>query len=147
MFIRDKTKTWSTGDGDKASGPFILLLQRSWDVSRETMPTELRVLIRKVQYSQLGNYMTGKLRLKLSGEDFTISLSGPFGNDNLPLECPEKIWPRAHCVPEEVARIYWHTTEGNEPGDGARAIYEWVVANFDNLQRFNKNDQTSRPSE
>ena len=41
-------------------------------------------------------------------------------------------------VPQDVAEHYWKTPEGNEPGHGAKAIYDWTQTQGESLQRLRK---------
>lgn len=141
MFLSDAGyKGWDDDDGSHASGMFILLFQQSWRAGDEPMPRELRVLVRKVRLDQLGNFMMGKVAIKCPGREdlVSLSLSGSFGNDNLPITCPASLWDYLHPVPQEVSEHYWTTPEGNESGHGAKAIYDWVQTQGENLQRLRK---------
>lgn len=90
-------KIWYSKDEEQRSGPYLMLFQQQWNVVCQAMPRELRCLVRNVRLYQLGNFMMGKCNLKLPGEDkpITLSLSGMFGSDGLPLEVPKPIG-RAH---------------------------------------------------
>jgi hypothetical protein len=141
MFLNNSSyKSWDSDDGSHAQGLFILLFQHKWRPGDEPMPCELRVLVRRVRFNQLGNFMMGKVAIKCpSREDaIALSLSGSFGNDNLPIACPDGLWDYLHPVPQDVADHYWKTPEGNEPGHGAKAIYDWTQTQGDSLQRLRK---------
>lgn len=149
MFLPTDYRAWEGEDGQHAKGHFILLFQRKWEPGKEAMPCELRVLVRAVQLNQLGGFMMGRVKIKCPGwEDaIALSLSGAFGNDNLPMTCPDRLWEHLHPVPQEVADRFWTATGGNEPGAGSAAIFEWAKSQADSLQRLRKHDQTSGPTE
>jgi hypothetical protein len=144
MFLQTGYKAWDNNDGSHAKGLFILLFQAAWKVGDEPMPRELRVLVRTVQLDALGNFMMGKVAIKCPDREdlVSLSLSGSFGNDNLPITCPSGLWDFLHPVPQDVADRYWTTPEGNEPGHGAKAIYDWAKTQGEVLQRLRKRSPT-----
>lgn len=147
MFLKGLSKGRETMDGSVGKGPFILLFQQKWDPATETMPRELRALVRTVEYRSLGNFMMGKVIIKMperpNGE--VISLSGAFGNDNLPKDCPEDLWQYLHPLPEDVTEAFWKADGGNEPGTGSYAIHDWVRPRYKELRKL-KHDNAAKSS-
>lgn len=151
MFLPTDYQGWRTEeDGQEhVKGRFIMLFQQKWDAGTAEMPRELRVLVRAVQLDQAGNFMTGRVKIKCPDqtEVVALSLSGAFGNDNLPITCPERLWKHLHPVPQELADQFWTTPAGNESRAGSAVIFEWVRTHADNLQRLQKHDKTEGPAE
>jgi hypothetical protein len=137
---------------EQVTGPYLMLFQHQWQLGKETMPRELRCLVRTVTLKSLGNFMMGLLTLKLPGESepITISLSGMFGSDGLPLSVPtpsdtgnlpSRLWALLHPLPEELSEHYWRD-ESDHSGNGkaAQAIAAWAKERETRLRRFRKDN-------
>lgn len=114
----NKAQVYFTPGGEQRcrKAPFLLL----WS---DDCGKTLYVFVRHVALRQLGQFMMGFARV----EGKTISVSGAYGNDGLPL-APEKL-PRpkdAVQVPQEL-RDAWNNGGGwNGAGSEADMMRKWV---------------------
>ena len=141
--------TWDTDSGQHAKGNFLLVFQQSWDLGKEPSPRELRCLVRNVRMDQLGNFMAGHAEVKLPEEadKLRISLSGPFGNDGLPLEVtkleqglgkiPSRLWDMLTPMPSELSERYWCSNrEDSTEAEAHKSIKSWARKNLAMLRRL-----------
>jgi hypothetical protein len=151
MYLREGYRSGGQDGAAEARGQFIILFQEEWGPERGPVSpvAELRVLVRAVKMTEFGNFMLGRIKVKIPGrvDAVALTLSGAFGGDNLPVNCPPALWDHVHPVPQDVADRYWNASEGNEPGAGAQAIVDWVVQQGDVLKRLCKNGSSERPAE
>lgn len=139
-------KTWYTAGGEQRSyGPFLMLFQQKWDSIAGDYPQELRALVRSVRLESFGNFMMGRCKLKLPGEDkpLTITLSGTFGGDGLPMSIPEigdigrlpsRLWPLLWELPSGLVERFWV----NEEREGYEEIRKWAEEHVKELRRLRK---------
>ena len=139
-------RTWYTAGGQQRDyGPFLMLFQQMWDLGTGDQPRELRALVRSVRLEAFGNFMMGRCKLKLPKEDglLTITLSGTFGGDGLPIsipragdvgELPSRLWPLLPQLPDELVEDFWT----NEEGAGHEKIREWVEKHLKELRRLRR---------
>lgn len=135
MFL--KSIRWYTKDGSqRASGSFLALFSPS-EGTQETR-RELRGLVRHVVLHQCGHFMMGSIRVSLEprAEPLTISLSGAYGHDGLPLAPPVELWERLHPLPAHLVEAYWAGGGHNSAGSEAGAVHEWALANRMMLSRL-----------
>ena len=152
MFINGRH--WTTSSGQHATGSFLLVFQRGWELGREPQPRELRCLVRHVRMNQLGQFMMGEVRLKLPGESdkIRIGLSGPLGSDELPItvpkleqaptEVPSRLWELLTSMPEELSDLFWRSNR--EDGSLQKAFKKmrlWAIANVSQLRRLHVPEQ------
>ncbi len=158
MFLDGRSRGWDTCNGQHCQGPFIMLFQHKWDFGKEPMPRELRILIRSVKYSQLGNFMMGRVEIKIPDEIVKITLSGPFGGDNLPMavacdaeddgntKATAPLWLYLHPVPTDVADQFWCDEGSNEVQCGGRAIHDWALPRYAELRKLRFNNDSGKQS-
>lgn len=128
--------------GQWHSGPFLLLFQQAFSVLLgEVSRPELRVLIRTVKLTQLGNFMTGTATLKTPSGVAKFTISGGYGNDGLPLsvataiaasKVPEYLWDYLHPVPADLTERFWRATA--DTGE----LREWACSMRVPLSRLRK---------
>lgn len=140
MFISG-ARTWSTSSGQHARGSFVMLFQPAYTIGQPHVD-ELRCLVRHVRLDQVGQFMMGMYDLKLPNYTAAdIVLSGPYGNDGLPMSInhknlPESLWELLHPLPDELCKLYWHQA----PSDDVSivAIRKWVFDNLKTLRTLRK---------
>ena len=123
MYI-EGTQTYYRGTEQCARrARFLILLQpnvQNW----EEYP--MRAIVRKVALRQLGAFMMGHARV--GGQ--TISVSGSYGNDGLPLTVPLEIYEKGVVVPDHLVKL-WSTGGGwNSAGSEAGSMREWANNTF-----------------
>lgn len=164
MFIHSKRcnhgyNAGYTADGSQwARGPFLVLLCHD----TERYPNgkrKLRAFVRRATLRQTGHFMMGSIVAKLNGADLSITVSGTYGSDGLPLDSSFRnnadksiryedrpyidLWPYAHDVPEELATALWTDTRGhNGPGGEELDLRAWAEKNIDMLRRWRREEKS-----
>jgi hypothetical protein len=91
-----------------AEGDF-LLIAADHTAGLGVLRPELRALILpEVRMEQLGHFMMANAKLE---DGRTLTLSGTFGNDSLPVDLGHKgvpdLWDMMHPIPQEVQNAFW----------------------------------------
>lgn len=121
MYI-ERTQTYYKGTEQcSRRARFLILMFPMGDLTKP-----MRALVRKVALRQCGHWMIGKARV--SGK--TLSLSGSYGADGLPMSVPQEIYDKGVEVPLELV-LAWNKGEGwNCAGSEAQAMAEWANKTF-----------------
>jgi hypothetical protein len=140
MFITGGKATY-TKDGDqKAKGRFLMVFDHPDDkVFDKKRP--LRCLIRPVTMQQLGHWMMAKW----THDGYTLSLSGTYGGDGLPISTAanpdkqafvRKLWDQLTPMPDDILALFWHDDGHNSSGKNGPSIHAWAVANLKELSKL-----------
>ena len=109
-----------SGEQRARRGCFLILVQRK-DV--RVGPDNIRAIIRKVALRQLGPWMMGKARVL--GE--TLTLSGSYGSDGLPVTVSDEIYAIGTDVPQELYDAWNNGGGHNSCGSEAEAMRTWAL--------------------
>ena len=138
MFL--KSQRWDSRNGQHARGSFLMLF--TCPPKREgRCCRELRALVRYTSMSQCGHFMMGRVFIAIPGVDEKrkVVLSGTYGDDGLPCDADPDLWGYLHPVPQELAELYWHNTEGhNSAGAEGPTMHAWALRNAKLLSRLQK---------
>jgi hypothetical protein len=103
--------------------PFLILVQSK---NKELGPNNFRALVRKVAMRQRGHWMMGRARVK--GK--TITLSGAYGSDGLPIGVDEEVYDAGIDVPKELYDVWDKGGGWNSCGSEAYSMRDWAVETF-----------------
>lgn len=119
-----KQKGWYAGTEQRASGSFLIVLSKG---------RELRGIVRSVRMAQCGHFMMG--RVTVAGE--SLSLSGTYGSDGLPLDGERypQTWDVAVPFPETLAEAFWKGGGHNCAGSEGPGVAQWARENERALRR------------
>jgi len=131
MYIDNSGHRYYRGTEQHCSrAPFLILCQLG-EVKNPFYPDkplvkenrEIRALVRKVAMHQCGHWMMGRAR----AFGHTLTLSGSYGGDGLPIDVPKEVYDRATPVPQELVDA-WNKGGGwNSAGSEAPAMAKWAV--------------------
>lgn len=129
MYIEQSRGVYSqTGNQEIRRANFLILLQpKEWERRGEP----IKAIVRQVALKQFGHWMMGYARAY--GQ--TLTLSGSYGSDGLPVSNSE-VYDRATVVlPDELVEA-WNTGGGwNGAGSEAEAMRQWALDNLKELKR------------
>jgi hypothetical protein len=158
MFITVSKSGFNKDDEQFTHGYFLMIFQdpkgdtttytNEKDGSVRPVP-ELRALVRFVRMSPLGNWMMARVKVK----DTTISLSGGYGSDGLPINLhggvgqkgqaiylPDQIhlWDSLHVIPKSLQNEFWNGGGHNCVGKEALNFRKWALDNLTVLKTLVK---------
>lgn len=126
MYITNRHRIYYTPAGEQrcSRGDFLIFANRKGDSNLG--PGSIRCFVRKVALIQCGQFMMGIARIQ--GKSITVS--GAYGHDGLPIELPEEIWKKGVPLPDKLYHA-WNTGGGwNGPGSEANAVIAWARQNL-----------------
>ncbi len=112
-------------DGQQYStrGHFLILMQSD---DEPCGPENFRGIIRKVAMKQLGHFMMGTARIK----NHSITLSGVYGCDGLPVTVPEEVYQMGVDIPHDLYKVWSKGGGWNSCGSEAEAMQQWARKTF-----------------
>ena len=148
MYI-EKTLCGYDRDGAQfaRSGLFLILMQRpmnweNWGKQAPSGATEIRAVVRKVTLRACGPWMMGHARIK----GRTVTLSGAYGGDGLPVTVPSEIFTEGSPLPPQLFEK-WSTGGGhNCAGTEAPAMRKWALENLRALYRGARKASSEAPA-
>jgi len=124
MFI-EPTKTYYDHGEPYTPRARFLILARSKNEGSYSKNT-IRCFVRKVALRQLGHFMIGVARV----HNTFVIVSGPYGNNGLTVDLPQKIWEKGVPLPDYLFEA-WKVGGGwNGAGREAGAMREWANKNL-----------------
>lgn len=113
------------GEQRHTKAPFLILVQ---DKDQPIGPDNFRALVRKVALQQLGHFMMGTARVF----NQSLTISGAYGNDGLPISVGKDIYDKAVPVPRDLYDL-WNKGGGwNSCGSEADEMTAWAIKTFFN---------------
>lgn len=105
--------------------PFLILMTDPRDTTLGG--DHMRGIVRIVAMRSCGNFMMGQARVK----GHTISLSGSYGGDGLPVyKVPQEVYDAGKDIPPGLYHL-WNTCGGhNSCGNEAPMMRDWARKNF-----------------
>jgi len=98
---------------------FLILIQ---DKDQDVCQKNFRAIVRKVALRQCGNFMMGVARIK----NKSITISGAYGGDGLPISVDREIYDVGVPVPRELYDL-WNKGGGwNSAGTEAITMRSWA---------------------
>lgn len=134
---------WYGVDGQqKAEGLFLLIFGGKGEqvIVEETgrykaVDFPLKACVRHVRMSQLGHFMMARVKIGTR----TISLSGTYGHDGLPLSVDAmdswKRWESLIQLPAELEREFWQGGGHNSGGSEMTNMSRWAKENLQQLRK------------
>lgn len=114
--------------------PFLILMVYEEPIEGKILGkrSKLRGIIRKVALHQCGHWMMGRTRIGQA----SLSLSGTYGSDGLPLTVDKCIWERGESVPDELEEKFWKSDGHNSAGSEGPDFYVWgrEIAGLKNIE-------------
>jgi hypothetical protein len=122
MYLKNDGFSYYTNDGTqhRSRGLFLMLVQ---DKNKPCGKDNFRALVRKVALKQLGPWMMGHARVK--GE--TLTISGAYGSDGLPMSVSKNVYDAAVDVPSELYDAWAQGGGWNSAGNEAKAMRDWAL--------------------
>lgn len=116
-----------------AEGTFLMIAEDPSAPVAATTPELRALVIEDVRMEQLGHFMMGEVQISEGVETLgTLTLSGPFGGDTLPVHLAHKegidaeaLWSKMHPIPGEVVEAFWKNQH--------RLVQHWGQANAHEL--------------
>jgi hypothetical protein len=103
---------------------FLILVQ---DKDQNVGPDNFRAIVRKVALRQCGQFMMGTARIK----NQSITVSGAYGSDGLPVNVNKEIFEMGIPVPKELYEL-WNKGGGwNSTGTEALTMSGWAHETFE----------------
>ena len=126
MYLTDEGYSYIRGTSQcHTRAPFLILVQNK-DLKIDS--NNFRALVRKVALQQMGNWMMGTARVK----NTSITISGSYGGDGLPISVSEEIYDLGTPVPQYLYDL-WDKGEGwNSCGSEATEMRAWAIKNLIN---------------
>ena len=112
-----------TGNQCVYRAPFLMLIQSK---DRDLGPDNFRALVRQVALQQCGHWMMGCARVK----NRTLTVSGTYGSDGLPMTVDEEIFEMGTPVPRELYDKWANGKGWNGPGAEGKEMREWARENL-----------------
>lgn len=124
MYITNQGHTYYRGTQQcHTRAPFLIFVQ---DKDGTIGKDNFRALVRKVALQQMGNFMMGTARIN----NQSITISGAYGSDGLPVDVSKDIYDKAIPVPEKLYDL-WNKGGGwNSSGTEAYAMKGWATEIF-----------------
>jgi len=91
----------------------------------------IRCFVRHVSMKQFGHWMMGKARI----HNQSITMSGSYGCDGLPVTVKNEIYKTGLDLPEELYNAWKNGGGWNCAGSEAKAICDWARANQKRLEK------------
>jgi len=121
MYISKNQRGYTKASGEQciARDDFLLFVQ---DKTQACSRYNFRALIRSVALHQCGNWMMGTARVK----NQSLTVSGSYGGDGLPMSVDPEIFNMAIPVPEVLYEAWAHGGGWNGAGSEAGAMRTWA---------------------
>jgi len=125
MFIKSKSGYSNSGE-QHASGLFLILMQSK----NAPIGNNLRAIVRHCSMTQFGQFMMGIVRIK--GKSITVS--GAYGSDGLPLTVNENIYQAGIPLPDHLYQAWAHGNGWNSSGSETSLMKQWALDNLKQLK-------------
>ncbi len=123
MYIEQPTSFYRGTEQCAGRARFLILVQ---DKSQPLGPNNMRAIVRKVALRQCGHWMMGCARI--GGK--TITISGSYGSDGLPVTVDTEIYNRGIDLPQDLYNAWSKGGGHNSAGSEAVAMRKWAQENF-----------------
>lgn len=139
MFLTTKRAGYNRDGEQFHQGLFLILFTPPGDGGNSS---ELRACVRFAKMTQLGHFMMASVAIA----GHRITLSGSYGGDGLPRDCPDvAMWDQLTPVPREL-RDAWAKGDGwNSAGSEAPAMRQWASDNLAKLRAPIRRSLASAP--
>ena len=125
MYVKSNDSYYKGTNRCIRKAPFLILMNDPKDTSIGR--THMRGIVRMVAMQQLGHFIIGIARIK----NFSITLSGSYGGDGLPVyKVPQEVYDAGKDIPEWLYEL-WNKGGGhNSCGSEAEEMRKWAKENF-----------------
>jgi hypothetical protein len=127
MFIKVDKSGYTNNGEQYSSGLFLVLMQSKNDRSTGN---NLRAIVRMTALVQFGHFMMGIVRIK----NKSLTVSGSYGSDGLPLTVDEEIYNMGIPLPDELYNAWANGGGWNSAGNESKLMRDWALKNLDQLR-------------